>query len=64
VCPVLFRTSVINNIHIVEKNGPKLRKINSPDTTASSRTEGRRVFEIKLIYMRNFSLTVNEYWGV
>ena len=29
-----------------------LRTINSPDTAASSRTEGRRVFEIKFIYTR------------
>jgi len=41
-----------------------LRTINSPDMTASSRTEWRRLFEKKLIYMRNFPLKVNEFLGV
>jgi hypothetical protein len=40
---------------------PKLRTIYSPDTTASSGTQGRRVFEIKLIYIRIFPLTANEF---
>ena len=41
-----------------------LRTINYPDTAASSRTEGRRVFEIKFIYMRTLPMTVNVFLGV
>ena len=65
VCAVLLRTSKINNINIVEKRMDlNLGKINSPHTTACSKTQGRRVFQIKLIYMRIFPLTVNEFLGV
>ena len=50
LCPVVLMTSEINKIYIIEKRMDlNLKKIISHDTATSSRTEGSRVFEIKLI---------------